>query len=244
MLMETLLLPTQGRGSRAGVGLRDRPSSSRILIASAEPLFLDGLETLVGREPDTRVVARCADDGSIRRDAEELQPDVALLDIDLSRLDGGHLVCDLRDAVPAMKLIVFTARADREALLQAVRLGVLGVLLKSVDPSQITQCLRAVRAGGCWPEKQLTAAIQRRTVRGETALRGLSPQGLTPREAEIATLAGRGLRNLEIGSTLNVSPATVKVRLYRVYQKLGLSGRLALIAYAGDHAPIRSRKVA
>jgi DNA-binding NarL/FixJ family response regulator len=238
MAMETLLLSTGRRG------LREPPASARILIASAEPLFLDGLETLVGREADTRVVARCADDGSIRRDAEELLPDVALLDIDLSRLHGRRLVGDLRDAAPAMKLIVFTARADREALLEAGRLGVRGVLLKSVGPAQIIQCLRAVRAGGCWPEKGLTAATLRRTIQRETAPRSLSPQGLTPREAEIATLASRGLRNLEIGNTLNVSPATVKVRLYRVYQKLGLSGRLALIAYASDHARIRSGKVA
>ena len=243
MSMETLLLPTRRRGLRADVGLREQPASERILIASAEPLFLDGLETLVGRESDTRVVARCADDGSIQRDAEELRPDVVLLDIDLSRLDGGRLVRDLRDAAPAMKLIVFTARADREALLEAARLGVRGVLLKSVGPSQIMQCIRAVQAGGCWPD-ELTAATLPQALRREAEQRRLSPQGLTPREAEIATLAGRGLRNLVIGNTLNVSPATVKVRLYRVYQKLGLSGRLALIAYASDHARIRSREVA
>ncbi len=239
MSMETLLLPTGRRGLRADVDLRERPSSARIIIASAEPLFLDGLEAVVGREPDTRVVARCAADGSIRRDVEELRPDVALLDIDLSRADSGRLVRDLRDAAPAMKLILFTARADREALLDAARLGVRGVLLKSVGRSQIIQCIREVRAGGCWPEKQM-----RRTIRRETAQRNLSSQGLTPREAEIATLAGRGLRNLEIGNTLNLSPATVKVRLYHVYQKLGLSGRLALIAYANDHILIQSRKAA
>jgi DNA-binding NarL/FixJ family response regulator len=242
MSMETLLLPTRQRGLRADVGLRDQPASARILIASAEPLFLDGLETLVGRVPDTRVVARCADHRSIRRDAEEHRPDVALLDIALSPLDGGRLVRDLRDAAPAMKLIVFTARADREALLEAACLGVRGVLLKSVGPSQILQCIRAVRAGGCWPKKQLTT--QRGAIRRETAKRSLWPRGLTPLEAEVATLAGRGLRNLEIGNTLNVSPATVKVRLYRVYQKLGLSGRPALIAYASKHARVRSAKVA
>ena len=244
MSMETLLLPARRRGVRADVGLRDPPASARILIASAEPLFLDGLETLVGREPHTRVVARCADDASIRRDAEALRPDVALLDIALSPLDGGCLVRDLRDAAPAMKLIVFTARADREALLEAARLGVRGVLLKSVGPSQILQCIHAVRAGGCWPEKQLTAATQRGAIRRETAKRSLWPRGLTPLEAEVATLAGRGLRNLEIGNTLNVSPATVKVRLYRVYQKLGLSGRPALIAHASNQARIRSGKIA
>jgi DNA-binding NarL/FixJ family response regulator len=244
MSMEALLLPTRQWGLQAGPGLRDQPASARILIASAEPLFLDGLETLVGRAPDTRIVARCADDRAIRRDAEALRPDVALLDIALSPPDGGRLVRDLRDAAPAIKLIVFTARADREALLEAARLGVRGVLLKSVGPSQILQCIRAVRAGGCWPEKPLKAATQRGAIQRETAKRSLWPQGLTPREAEIAALAGRGLRNLEIGNTLNVSPATVKVRLYRVYQKLGLSGRLALIAYASDHARIRSREVA
>ena len=242
MSMETLLLPTGRRVLRAEVGLRERSSSARIIIASAEPLFLDGLEALVGREPDTRVVARGAADGSIRRDVEELQPDVALLDIDLSRPDSGRLVRDLRDGAPAMKLIVFTARADREAFLDAVRLGVRGVLLRSAGSSQIIQCIREVRGGSWWPDKQMMATL-RQTIRRE-AQRNRAPQGLTPREAEIATLAGRGLRNLEIGNTLNLSPATVKVRLYHVYQKLGLSGRLALIAYASDHALIQSRTAA
>ncbi len=242
MSMETLLLPTRRRGLRADVGLREGPASAGIIIASAEPLFLDGLEALVGREPDTRVVARGAADGSIRRDVEALQPDVALLDIDLSRTDSERLVRDLRDAAPAMKLIVFTVRADGEAFLDAVRLGVRGVLLKSVGPSQIIQCIREVRGASWWPETQMMATL-RQTVRRE-AQRNRSPQGLTPREAEIATLAGRGLRNLEIGNTLNLSPATVKVRLYQVYQKLGLAGRLALIAYASDHALIHSSTAA
>ena len=165
----------------------------------------------------------------------EHKPDVALLDIDISRDNSLGTVRQLNEAAPAMKVILFTARAEGDALIEAVRLGVRGVLLKSGASSVIFQCIRQVNAGAYWLEKQMTAAALGKVVRREAAQRQLSRAGLTPRELQIARLAGQGLPNLGIGTKLNISPATVKIHLHQIYRKLGLSGRIALMVYAHDN---------
>jgi DNA-binding NarL/FixJ family response regulator len=227
-------LAASKRSARAG----ERESGAkvvRLLIASGQPLFLDGLEALLGNEADVAVIARCSDDESIVRLSQEKQPDVALLDIDISRENSLRTVRRLNDAAPAMKVVLFTARAEGDALIEAVRLGVRGVLLKSGASSVIAQCLRQVQAGAYWLEKQMTAAALGRMVRREATQRQLSRAGLTPRELEIARLAGQGLRNAGIGAKLGISPATVKIHLHQIYRKLSLSGRIALMVYARDN---------
>ena len=203
----------------------------RVLVASGQPLFLDGLEALLGAEPDTRVVARRGDGPSIARGLEELHPDVGLLDLDLSQADSLRVMRLLHDAVPRLKLIVFTARVDDDVMMDALRLGVRGVLLKSATSAVVIECIREVRAGGYWLESEMTTSAIRKTVTGEATRRHLLREGLTPREAQIMALAGQGLGNSEIGRRLGIRPATVKVHVHQTYRKLGLSDRTALISY-------------
>ena len=214
---------------------RPEAKSVRILIASEQPLFLDGLEALLRPEPDIAVIARCPNEAAIVSSGLEHKPDVALLDIDISRENSLGTVRRLNEAAPAMKVILFTARAEGDTLIEAVRLGVRGVLLKSGVSSVVFQCIRQVHAGAYWLEKQMTAAALGKVVRREATQRQLSRAGLTPRELQIARLGGQGLRNAEIGTKLKISPATVKIHLHQIYRKLGLSGRIALMVYAHDN---------
>jgi len=207
----------------------------RILIGSEQPLFLDGLEALLRKEADLTVVARCADHDTIVSQGVEAQPDVALLDIDITREANLVTVRRFGNATPNTKIVLFTARAEGDALIEAVRFGVRGVLLKSGSSSVIFQCVRQVYGGAYWLEKQMTAAALGKMVRREATQRQLSRAGLTPRELEIARLAGQGLRNVGIGEKLSISPATVKIHLHQIYRKLNLSGRIALMVYARDN---------
>jgi two-component system, NarL family, nitrate/nitrite response regulator NarL len=226
-------------GARRSARLTERSQEptapARLLIAGEQPLFLDGLQALLGREPDTAVVARCASDEDVVGQAQALQPDVALLDVDISRPTNLAIVRRFNEVASATKVVVLTPRTEEDALVAAVRLGVRGVLLKSVASATILQCIRQVHGGGYWLDKQMTAKALRKIVRREVTQRQLSVAGLTPRELEIAKLAGQGLRNLAIGTTLSISPATVKIHLHQIYRKLNLSGRLALMIYARDN---------
>ena len=226
---------TASRRSARSPDQRPDAKSVRALIASEQPLFLDGLEALLQHEPDIAVIARCPNDEAIVSSGLEHKPDVALLDIDISRDNSLGTVRQLNEAAPAMKVILFTARAEGDALIEAVRLGVRGVLLKSGASSVIFQCIRQVNAGAYWLEQQMTAAAMGKVVRREAAQRQLSRAGLTPRELQIARLAGQGLPNAGIGTKLKISPATVKIHLHQIYRKLGLSGRIALMVYAHEN---------
>jgi DNA-binding NarL/FixJ family response regulator len=212
----------------------------RALIASDQPLFLDGLEALLSRDGETAVVGRCGDDDAILRNVRRTRPDLVFLDIDARAPDALRIVRRINDVVPATKVVVFTGRADDDALIEAVRLGVRGVLLKSVASSQVVECIRRVQAGGYWLEERMTTAALSRMVRREAAERKLSVAGLNARELEIAKLVGQGLQNHAIGMKLKISPASVKIHVHQIYRKLGLAGRAALMVYARENHLVRS----
>ena len=209
---------------------------ARIVIASAQPLFLDGLAAALEAEPDASVVGRCADDESVRDTIRELRPDVALLDIGLSRPEGWALLRQLAAESQLPKLVVLTPHIDDEALVEAVRLGIRGVVPKSIDSSIVVQCVRHVHGGGYWLDKQMTTSGLRTMVRREATERRLADVGLTRRELQVAALAGRGLSVSAIAPQLKISAGTVKVHLHQVYRKLGLTDRAALIVYTREHA--------
>ncbi len=118
-------------------------------------------------------------------------------------------------------------------MVEAVRLGVKGVVLKEMAPQMLVECVRKVAAGEQWIERRsLTLALDR-MLRREAGFREVSAV-LTPREIEIVRLAAQGLRNQAIADRLHISEGTVKVHLHIIYDKLGLNGRLALLRYAED----------
>ena len=215
---------------------RGSPPPARIVIASSQPLFLDGLAAALEAEPDASVVGHCADDEVVRDTIRRLQPDVALLDIGLSRPESRALLRQLTDEAPNTKVVVLTSRMDDEALVEAVRLGLRGVVAKSIDSTIVIQCVRHVYGGGYWLDTHMTTAALRTMVRREATERELSGVGLTRRELQVAALAGQGPSVPAIAAQLKISTATVKVHLHQVYRKLGLTDRAALIVYTREHA--------
>jgi DNA-binding NarL/FixJ family response regulator len=207
----------------------------RVVIFSEQPLFLDGLESLLRREQDFVLTARCEDIDEALEKLREIRPAVALLDLDTSDPDRIALVRRVNDERLDVRIVLLLAHADDELLLEAVRLGVRGVLVKSMPSRLFPDCIRQVAAGEYWLEKRMAATALQKMVRREAAQRRLSLAGLTAREVEIAKLAAQGVQNLGIGAKLNISPATVKIHLHKIYQKLGLSGRIGLMVYAREN---------
>jgi two-component system nitrate/nitrite response regulator NarL len=223
-------------GTRADAGPAQSATPFRIVISSPQPLLLDGLYSVLSAEPDVAAIRRCDDIEHLDDVIKRLEAHVALLDVDLSRAATWKLVRHLNETMPATKLLLLTTRIVADKLIDAVRLGVRGVLLRSIPSSTIVDCIRHVQRGGYWLDKEMTAAGLRSMMRPEAARRDLERAGLTPRELQIATLAGQGFSLVSIGKSLKISPATVKVHLHQVYRKLGLSSRAALIVYAREHA--------
>jgi two-component system nitrate/nitrite response regulator NarL len=222
--------------ARSHAGPEESATAIRIVISSPQPLLLDGLESVLSAEPDVAAIRRCDDIEHLDDAIGRLEAHVALLDVDLDRAATWKLVRHLSETAPATKLLLLTTRVVADKLIDAVRLGVRGVLLKSIPSPMIVECVRHVQRGGYWLDKQMTAAGLRSMMRPEAARRDLARAGLTPRELQIATLAGQGVPLVSIGTSLKISPATVKVHLHQVYRKLGLSNRTALVIYAREHA--------
>jgi DNA-binding NarL/FixJ family response regulator len=204
----------------------------RLVLADDHPVVLDGLLRLFEQEADMTVVARCGDGEAALRAVREHRPDILVLDLRMPRLDGmGLLRCLAREGLGG-PTVLLTADLGEDELLEAVRLGVRGVVLKEMAPDLLVRCVRTVHAGGQWLEQPVTGRALERLVARETARPKL--QTLTPREVELVRLANNGLRNKEIAARLGLTEGTVKVHLHRVYEKLGVASRVELLNHVRE----------
>lgn len=211
-----------------------RSPGIRIVLVDDHPIVLDGLEQLFALERDFEVVARCQDGEEALREILEKRPDLVILDLRLPRLDGLAVLVRLREERSRTRALLLTAAIDNAQVIEALRLGARGLVLKEMAPEMVVQAARRIHAGGQWLDPVLVSHAM-----DDLALRGLPPggegQALTPREREIVARVTRGLRNRAIAEELGISEGTVKLHLHHVYEKLGLTGRMDLLLYAQKH---------
>jgi DNA-binding NarL/FixJ family response regulator len=203
----------------------------RLVLADDHPIVLDGLENLFRLEPDFRVVARCVNGEECLAAVRRYEPDVLVLDIRMPRLDGLAVLRELRREKHPVKVVLLATALEEEEVLEALRLGVRGMLLKELAPQMVVQCVRKVHAGGQWVEKQAFGRALDTLLRREAGEREAASV-LTPREIEMVGMVARGLRNKEMSQRLSISEGTVKIHLHNIYRKLKVENRVELILYA------------
>lgn len=205
--------------------------SIRLVLADDHPPILQGLTLLLRQEPDLEVLAVCRDGEETLQAVRQFQPDVLILDILMPGKDGLAVLRELRQLEIPTRVILLTAAIDEDNLLEAMRLGVGGVVLKEMAVPLLIQCVRKVHAGDQWLERHSIGRAMEKMLRREAGTREVAKL-LTPRELEIVRLAASGLRNKEIASRLTISEGTVKIHLHRSYEKLHVDSRIALLRYA------------
>jgi DNA-binding NarL/FixJ family response regulator len=209
----------------------------RILLADDHPIVLDALENLFRLQPDFQVVGRHLTGAETSEAVGRLRPDILVLDL---RMPNGHGLDVLRRMARThapTRVVVLTAAVSDDEVLEAIRLGIRGLVLKESAPRTLVDCVRQVHAGGQYIEPQfLTRAMDASHPRaaGDHELEDV----LTPRELQIVRLLADGLRNKEIGQALEISEGTVKIHLHNIYEKLNVESRveLALMARAKGFA--------
>jgi DNA-binding NarL/FixJ family response regulator len=207
--------------------------SIRLVLADDHPLILDALEGLFGLEEDIEVVARCSDGAQALEAVERLEPDVLILDLRMPVSDGLDVLRALHEMGSRTRVVVLTGSVEDRELVECLRLGVCGVVLKEMAPRMLVQCVRKVFAGDVWVEnRSITRAVDLMLLR-EAGARD-SAEHLTPREIEVVQMVAAGLRNKEIARRLTLTEGTVKVHLHNIYAKLGVDGRLELLRYAEE----------
>jgi DNA-binding NarL/FixJ family response regulator len=203
----------------------------RLVLADDHPLVLDGLEQLFRLSRDFTVMARCRDGEETLRALRLYRPDILILDIRMPRGDGLQVLRALQQEDLPTRVVLLTADLEENQLLEALKLGVGGVVLKEMAPRLLVDAVREVHAGGRWVDQGSANRVLEKLLRREEESCEAEPS-LTPRELEIVRMVARGLRNRTIAEQLLISEGTVKIHLHNIYQKLEIDGRGELAFHA------------
>ncbi|HVT45277.1 MAG TPA: response regulator transcription factor [Thermoanaerobaculia bacterium] len=205
----------------------------RVVLADDHPIVLNGLEQLLQLEADFEVAGRCLDGETTLAVVRELKPEVLILDVRMPGKDGLDVLRALRREGSTTRIVILTAAIDDRQILEAVTLGIDGIVLKEAAPRVLVDAIRKVHGGGQWLEPDLVVRLaQSLTTRKEAP----DPRDvLTPRELQIVRMVAEGLRNKEIAERLGITEGTVKIHLHAIYEKLSVDGRLRLTLYAHQH---------
>ena len=200
----------------------------RILIADPHPLYREALTRAIARHSDLELVATTSDGRDALEHIANLQPDVAVVDVDLTRLDGpGVLNAVRRDGLPS-KVVFLSAVMESGLAYRVMEAGASGYLSKDADADEICSAIAAVARGDAVLAPQIQTGIA-----AEIRLRATHNRPvLSERESEILGLVADGLTAPDIAGRLNLSVGTVKSHLINLYDKLGVSERAAAVAEA------------
>lgn len=202
----------------------------RILIADDHAVLREGMRQLLEHESDMEIVGEADDGEEAVKMAEELKPDVALMDIVMPKLSGVEATKLIKKVSPSTCILILTAYSDIRYILGLLESGASGYLLKSARSDEIVGAIRSVRSGESVLDSMATRKLLERvtSLSKETAeekIRG----NLSPREIEILRLAARGMSNRDIAEMLSLSMRTVKAHLSNIFNKMRCSCRTEAI---------------
>ncbi len=208
----------------------------RVLIADDHALVRSGLRSILESQPEFEVVGEAGDGHEALALAQELLPDVILMDIKMGDWDGVTATRRVRNSVPSARVIVLTNYDEDDLVFSSIRAGASGYLLKEVTGSQLTNSIKTVADGF----SLIYPSVARRVLDEFGRLRagGAAVEGddagysdLTPREREVLKLVASGRANKEIGHTLGISERTVKTHISNIFSKLALTDRTQAALY-------------
>jgi len=202
----------------------------RVVIADDHAIVRSGIRALLATEPDIAVVGEAADgDGAVVA-AEQLRPDVILMDLVMPESDGITAIRQIAASLPDVRILVLTSFAGDNQVFPAIKAGALGYLLKDTGPEDLVRAIRQVYRG----ESSLHPQIARKVLRelARPAERPPTPEPLTAREVAVLRLVARGLSNGQIGEQLGISEPTVRTHMSNILSKLHLATRIQVALYA------------
>jgi DNA-binding NarL/FixJ family response regulator len=212
----------------------------RVLVVDDHDLFRTGLASLLAAEPDIEVAAQASGGRMAVRLADELAPDVVLMDCRMPDLSGPEATRQILARHPAMRVIALTVASDDANVLAALSAGGSGFLTKDTPMSVVLEAVRAVAQGAAWFSPRAADVVLGRLRSEATAMDSDAgaPAPLSSRELEVLRLLADGADNAAIAQTLGISPRTAKNHVSSILAKLGVPNRVQAAVYAIRHRMI------
>jgi len=203
-------------------------AKTRVLLADDHALFREGLAGIIAAQPDMEVVGEASDGLEAMVKAQELRPDLVLMDVQMPGMDGLIATRQIKQILPQTTIVMLTVRDDDEKLLEALKGGAQGYLLKDIRSRDLLEMLRAALRGEAALNPRLAGRVlvEFRRVSQQTPLADEEGQAsLTRREREVLEMAAQGLTDKEIAEALVVSLYTVKSHMRNILAKLQVNSR-------------------
>jgi DNA-binding NarL/FixJ family response regulator len=220
-------------GARTGKQTADQ--ALRVLIVDDHALFRRGLQMVLKQEPDIDVVGEAEDGHEAVQKAEELMPDVILMDVRMPKRSGIEATRQVKERLPHVKILMLTISDEEGDLYDAIKAGASGYLLKEISIDEVADAIRAVWAG----QSKITPSMATKLLAEFAAMskraeetRQLPAPRLTEREMEVLRLVAQGLNNRDIAKDLFISENTVKNHIRNILEKLHLHSRMEAVVYA------------
>jgi DNA-binding NarL/FixJ family response regulator len=202
----------------------------RVVLGDDHTLVREGLRRSMETADGVEVVGEASNGADIVRLTREARPDVVVLDIRMPEMDGIEAARRITTELDSTRVVMLTAYDDRHFVVEAVRAGARGYVLKSKDAEHLLEAVRLVHEGHMVIDPELVVALADELSVAKT--RDAGAESLTEREVEVLQLLAFGYTNRDIAKRLYISPDTVKTHLEHIYQKLGASDRTAAVAEA------------
>ncbi len=197
----------------------------RILLADDHPIVRDGLRAVLSTQPDFQVVGEAETGVQTLQQAAALVPDILLLDLEMPQGDGVETLRHLRQSAATVRVIIFTAFDTDDRIVEAVRAGAKGYLMKGAPRAELFNAIRVVYGGGSLLQPLIASKLINRLTQPV-------PESLTAREQEVLALIAQGLPNKEIADRLIITERTVKFHVSAIMGKLGATNRTEAVALA------------
>jgi two-component system response regulator NreC len=205
----------------------------RILIAEDHTLFRQGLKALLSLEEDLEIVGEAADGHHAIQRAKDLRPDLVLLDISMPRVDGMTAIKEIKRACPEAKILILTVHKTEEHVLETLKAGASGYVLKDASHEEFLLAMRSVLKDKRYLSPDISAKIVEGYLNGRETGDPTSPyESLTARERQVLKLIAEGYKSKDIGEFLHISDKTVAKHRSNIMNKLDLHSASELTAYA------------
>jgi two-component system NarL family response regulator len=207
----------------------------RVLVVDDHALFRRGLQMVLEQEPDLELVGEASDGTEAVEKAQELMPDVILMDVRMPKRSGIEATVQIRDLMPHVKILMLTISDEEADLYEAIKAGASGYLLKEIPIEEVADAIRSVWAG----QSRISPSMASKLLNEFAAISKASTEKpeipaprLTDREMEVLKLVAKGMNNRDIAKELYISENTVKNHIRNLLEKLHLHSRMEAVVYA------------